>query len=87
MRPGLDLAVESALDVGAVSSLVRRRDARAEAGTDSAVDVEGARGAGIAAVLVDPADLFPGVDCPRIRRLPDLLDLLPPVAGGPSGLG
>jgi HAD superfamily hydrolase (TIGR01549 family) len=36
------------------------------------VDVVGARGAGVRAVLLDPAGLYPGVDCPRVRSLGDL---------------
>ncbi len=41
------------------------------------IDVAGARNAGIRPVLLDEADLYPTVDCPRIRTLPQLLDLLP----------
>lgn len=40
------------------------------------VDVLGARNAGIRPVLLDEAGLYAEVDCPRIRALPDLLDLL-----------
>jgi HAD superfamily hydrolase (TIGR01509 family) len=36
------------------------------------VDVEGARGAGLRAVLLDTANLYPNVDCPRIRSLGEL---------------
>jgi HAD superfamily hydrolase (TIGR01509 family) len=43
-----------------------------------AVDVVGARGAGLAAALIDPLGCYPGPpDCPRIGRLAELLDLLP----------
>src|SRR5581483_6342822 len=43
-----------------------------------AIDVVGARRAGLEAVLLDPLDRYPGdVDCPRITRLGALLDLLP----------
>ena len=43
-----------------------------------AVDVQRARGAGMPGVLLDPLGRYPGpVDCPRIRRLAELLDLLP----------
>jgi len=31
------------------------------------IDVEGARAAGMRAVLVDPLDLYPGIDVPRVR--------------------
>jgi HAD superfamily hydrolase (TIGR01549 family) len=57
--------------------------ALAESGADAAstvhvgdlyhVDVAGARAAGLAdAVLFDVADLYPGVDCPRVRELGEL---------------
>ena len=42
------------------------------------VDVRGARRAGVEPVLMDPLGCYPGsVDCPRIQRLADLLDLVP----------
>jgi putative hydrolase of the HAD superfamily len=42
------------------------------------IDVLGARRAGLAAVLLDTLGRYPGnVDCPRISRLAELLDLLP----------
>jgi HAD superfamily hydrolase (TIGR01509 family) len=37
------------------------------------VDVVGARGAGLQAVLLDPADLYEGVDCTRVRTLDELV--------------
>jgi putative hydrolase of the HAD superfamily len=40
------------------------------------VDVLGARAAGLDAVLVDPADLYPEVDCPRVASLSELADRL-----------
>jgi putative hydrolase of the HAD superfamily len=40
------------------------------------VDVVGARAAGIAPVLLDVADLYPGCDCARIRTLDQLPALL-----------
>jgi len=40
------------------------------------VDVVGARAAAIQPVLVDTADLYKGCDCPRIRSLDGLIDLL-----------
>jgi HAD superfamily hydrolase (TIGR01509 family) len=44
------------------------------------VDVVGARRAGLRdAVLVDAAGLYPAADCPRIRRLEDVLSVLAPV--------
>ena len=36
-------------------------------------DALAARAAGMRAVLLDPFDLHPGADCPRLRRLGDLL--------------
>lgn len=38
------------------------------------VDVIGARAAGLRGVLLDEAGLYPDVDCPRIRSLPELVD-------------
>lgn len=40
------------------------------------IDVAGARAAGLAAVLVDEADLYPTVDCPRITSIAELPTLL-----------
>ncbi len=40
------------------------------------VDVVGARAAGIGAVLVDAAGLYPEADCPRIRNLGELPGLI-----------
>lgn len=40
------------------------------------VDVDGARGAGIFALLLDRHDLYPGADAPRLRRIHDLQDWL-----------
>jgi len=42
-----------------------------------AIDVVGARAAGLAPVLIDSAGAYPEVDCPRIERLSDLLDRIP----------
>jgi len=42
------------------------------------IDVLGARGAGLDAVLVDTLSRYVGsIDCPRVSRLGELLDLLP----------
>ncbi len=42
------------------------------------IDVRGARGAGLAAILMDPIGRYPTpVDCARIRALDELLTLLP----------
>jgi HAD superfamily hydrolase (TIGR01549 family) len=40
------------------------------------VDVEGARGAGLQAALLDPLDLYVGFDCERVRSLGELADRL-----------
>jgi putative hydrolase of the HAD superfamily len=40
------------------------------------IDVVGARAAGLSAVLVDSDDLYPHVDCPRVRSLPEFVDEL-----------
>ena len=50
-------------------------------GDTPAADVEGARAAGIHAVLVDPYDHHPDVDCVRVRRLDDLVALLGTMRG------
>jgi putative hydrolase of the HAD superfamily len=47
------------------------------------VDVVGARAAGLHAVLLDPADLSPDCDCPRVRSLDELADRLQD--GTPAG--
>lgn len=44
-----------------------------------AVDIEGARRAGITGVLLDPLSLHGEYDCVRIAKLPQLLALLPPL--------
>lgn len=41
------------------------------------VDVLGARAAGLHGVLYDEAGLYAGVDCPRVRSLPELVELVP----------
>jgi len=38
------------------------------------VDVVGARNAGLRGVLLDEAGLYPDVDCPRVRSLPELVE-------------
>jgi HAD superfamily hydrolase (TIGR01549 family) len=40
------------------------------------VDIVGARAAGLDAVLLDPAGLYEGFDCPRVRSLGELADRL-----------
>ncbi len=41
-----------------------------------AYDVDGARAAGIAPILIDPYGIHPGVDVPRLRKLGELAALL-----------
>jgi HAD superfamily hydrolase (TIGR01549 family) len=40
------------------------------------IDVKGARAAGVEAVLLDAAGLYPDADCPRVRSLAELADTL-----------
>jgi putative hydrolase of the HAD superfamily len=40
------------------------------------IDVVGARAAGLAAVLLDAAALYEGYDCPRIRRISELVGVV-----------
>lgn len=40
------------------------------------IDVQGARAAGLRAVLLDAAGLYGGADCPRVRSLGELADVL-----------
>ena len=42
-----------------------------------AIDVVGARAAGMSPVLIDALGAYPGADCPRIERLAELLDRIP----------
>jgi putative hydrolase of the HAD superfamily len=45
------------------------------------IDIQGARGAGLTGVLLDPLRAYGSVDCPTIDALSRLLDLLPPSRG------
>jgi HAD superfamily hydrolase (TIGR01509 family) len=49
----------------------------AHVGDIYAVDVIGARRAGLVPILYDPAEINPGADCLRIRQLEELLTLFP----------
>jgi HAD superfamily hydrolase (TIGR01549 family) len=42
------------------------------------IDVAGARNAGLRSVLVDQADLYPAIDCPRIRSIAELPAMIRP---------
>ena len=60
-----------------MTRLLRREGHRVSIDSFDRAEVEGAVGAGLAAILMDPLGRYPGrVDCPRIRRLAELLDLL-----------
>ncbi|MBI4517913.1 MAG: HAD-IA family hydrolase [Deltaproteobacteria bacterium] len=55
-----------------------RAEAALYVGDVYGIDIAGARRAGLRAVLMDPLDRYPGrLDCPRICRLAQLLELLP----------
>jgi len=60
----------------AVERMGVRRDEVVHVGDLFSVDVEGARGAGLRAVLLDPLDLYAGYDCERVRSLGELADRL-----------
>jgi putative hydrolase of the HAD superfamily len=50
-------------------------------GDIASIDVAGARRTGIGPILMDPLGCYPGtIDCPRVRRLAELLELLGPAA-------
>jgi len=51
-----------------------RRESTIHVGDLYHVDVEGARAAGLRGVLLDEAGLYPDVDCPRVRSLPELVE-------------
>ena len=51
-----------------------RRETTIHVGDLYQVDVVGARAAGLRGVLLDEAGLYPDVDCPRVRTLPELVD-------------
>jgi putative hydrolase of the HAD superfamily len=51
------------------------------------VDVVGARAAGLFAVLLDAADLYGDYDCPRVRSLGELVQMLRNEADGAGGAG
>jgi HAD superfamily hydrolase (TIGR01549 family) len=55
-----------------------RRATTVHVGDLYTIDVAGARNAGLGAVLVDQADLYPAIDCPRIRSIAELPRLIRP---------
>ena len=50
------------------------------------IDIEGANGAGLSAILLDPLDRY-AASCQRVRCLRDLLALLPQPRAGASHSG
>jgi putative hydrolase of the HAD superfamily len=60
----------------ALERLGVRADSTVFVGDVPAVDLDGARAAGIFPLLLDRHDLYPGVDAPRLRRIHDLRDWL-----------
>jgi putative hydrolase of the HAD superfamily len=51
-----------------------RPEATLHVGDFYEVDILGARAAGLRAVLLDPAGLYPDADCPRVRSLTELAE-------------
>ena len=60
----------------ALERMKLKRETTIFVGDLPSVDVEGARAAGLAAVLLDRHDIYPDVDVPRIRSLAELPALL-----------
>jgi len=61
----------------ALSRMGVRAERAVYVGDIYAIDVVGARAAGLAPVLIDAVGAYPDVDCPRIERLAELLDRIP----------
>ena len=86
LTPFIDMILDSAVegvekpDRRFFDLALTRSGARAErtvhVGDLYHVDVTGARAAGLSAILVDEADLRPEADCPRIRSIAGLPELL-----------
>ena len=82
LTPLVDLALDSAIEGVEKPDPRLFQIALARAGASAAttlhvgdlyyVDIVGARAAGIDAVLLDPAGLYEGFDCPRVRSLGEL---------------
>ena len=60
----------------AVDRMGARREETVHVGDLFTVDVEGARGAGLRAILLDPLDLYAGFECERVHSLAELADRL-----------
>jgi putative hydrolase of the HAD superfamily len=91
LRPYLDVVIDShvvgvekphpAIFEQALAALQSEPANGAYIGDVFGIDVLGARRVGLHPVLIDPLGCYPGaVDCPRIRQLSELLELLPPRA-------
>jgi len=61
----------------ALSRMGVRAERAVYVGDIYAIDVVGARAAGLSPVLIDAVGAYPDVDCPRIERLAELLDRIP----------
>lgn len=59
-----------------------QRDTTMHVGDLFYVDVEGARGAGLRAMLLDPFDLYSEFDCDRVRSLGELAGMIRSAQGG-----
>lgn len=91
LRPSLDLVIDSHV-VGiekpdprifaiALERLGVSPAAAVHVGDIASIDVAGALRAGVRPILIDPLGRYPGpVECPRIRGLGELLELLPTTA-------
>jgi putative hydrolase of the HAD superfamily len=95
LRPHLELVVDSAV-VGmakpdprifahAITALECTPDSTLHVGDMYFADVAGARGAGIHAVLLDPFDDWPDVDCLRLPNLGAVRDRFREAIGRQSG--
>ena len=60
----------------AVERMGARRDEVVHVGDLFSVDVEGARAAGLQAILLDPLDLYEGFECDRVHSLGELAERL-----------
>ena len=70
----------------ALETIGARPERTVHVGDLYAADVVGARAAGVHAVLLDPWDDWPGVDCPKVADLAELATLLSgPPARRPNG--
>lgn len=77
-------------DPGIFHKAVEAAETRVEScvyvGDIYAIDIEGARRAGMTGILIDPLLLHDEFDCPKIGKFNDLFSLLPPLPHGEAGL-